>query len=173
MLEILTPLNKCERVSRQIAPATFVAKPGEWAQVESDGSLINVEAGVNAKINKLVIGSASSNQYESHDVEVGRITSMESHGIRCKVDTVGFHDVVSQGDELVVSSASDSLGKLMSVNRAASGTYEVVARAEEVNLTTGYLIFRTVSPYMKAVSHASTSASASASPSASVSASPS
>ena len=39
MLEILTPMNKIERVSRKINPATFVAAPGIWGQVEASGSL--------------------------------------------------------------------------------------------------------------------------------------
>lgn len=148
MLEILTPLNKVERVSRQIDPATFVAAPGVWAQVTADGSLINVLEGVNAKINKLVMGSASSNVYESHDVEVGRITTMESYGNRVKVDGAGYHGTIVAGDMLVVSSAADSLGKLMSVSDAAAGTYEVVARCEEINDVTGLLTYKTVSPSM-------------------------
>ena len=90
MLEILTPMNKIERVSRKGAPATFVAAPGIWAELEAAGSIKNVVDGVPAAINKLVIGNASSNQYESHDVEVGRITTSESQGIRIKVDTAGY-----------------------------------------------------------------------------------
>jgi len=135
MLEILTPLTKVERVSRQIDPSTFVAEPGIWAQV-------------NAKINKLVIGSASQNPYESHDIEVGRITTMESFGVRCKVDTVGYSGVIADGDFLVVSSAASTLGVLMSTAAVAAGTYEIVARAEEVNTVAGYIVFRTVSPTM-------------------------
>jgi len=148
MLEILTPLTKVERVSRQIDPSTFVAEPGIWAQVQSDGSIIDVAEGVNAKINKLVIGSASQNPYESHDIEVGRITTMESFGVRCKVDTVGYSGVIADGDFLVVSSAASTLGVLMSTAAVAAGTYEIVARAEEVNTVAGYIVFRTVSPTM-------------------------
>ena len=147
MLEILTPLNKLERVSRQIDPATFIAAPGIWGQVQSDGSLINVLNTVKAKINKLVIGSASGNVYESHDVEVGRITTLETIGARVKVDSVGYAGVINQGDFLLVSSDTASLGKLITLATASSkGDYEYVARAEEVNSSAGYLIFRTISP---------------------------
>ena len=148
MFEILTPMNKVERVSRQIDSATFIAAPGEWAQVGTDGALINVLSTVNAKINKLVIGSASDNVYESHDVEVGRIATLESHGVRCKTDSVGYTGTPTQGDMLVVSSYAASLGKLISVAEAVNGTYEIVARAEEVNSASGYIIYRTLSPVM-------------------------
>jgi hypothetical protein len=149
MLEILTPLNKVERVSRQIDPATFVAAPGIWAQVQSDGSLLNVLNTVKALVNKLVMGSASSNVYESHDIEVGRITTMESHGVRCKVDSAGYAGTITHGDFLLVSSDKASLGKLITLETAAStGVYEYVARCEEINNTAGTLIFRTISPVL-------------------------
>jgi len=149
-LEILTPMNKVERVARQIIPSTFVAAPGIWAQIQADGSLLNVAEGINALINKLVIGSASSNVYESHDVEVGRITTMESFGVRCKVDSAGFTGTINQGETLVVSSAAATLGKLISTETAANGTYEIVARCEEIS--TLYLTFRTLSPVMITIS---------------------
>lgn len=149
MLEILTPLNKLERVSRQIDPATFVAAPGIWAQVQADGSLLNVLNTVKAKINKLVIGSASSNQYESHDVEVGRVATLESIGCRVKVSNTGYAGTIAQGDFLLVSSDTASLGKLITLATASStGVYEYVARAEEVNTADGYIIYRTISPVL-------------------------
>ena len=147
MLELLTPMQKLERVSRQIDPATFVATPGIWAQVQSDGSLINVLNTVKAKVNKLVIGSASANVYESHDVEVGRITTLESIGCRVKVGTEGYAGTIAQGDFLLVSSDTASLGKLITLATAVSlGVYEYVARAEEVNIASSYVIYRTISP---------------------------
>ena len=149
MLELLTPMQKLERVSRQIDPTTFVAAPGIWAQVQSDGSLINVLNTVKSAINKLVIGSASLDKYESNDVEVGRITTLETIGCRVKVDSAGYAGTVAQGDFLIVSSDTVSLGKLITVATASSaGNYEVVARAEEVNTAAGYIVYRTVSPYI-------------------------
>ena len=149
MLEILTPLQKLERVSRQIDPTTFVATPGIWGQVQADGSLIAVLNTIKAKVNKLVIGSASLNVYESNDVEVGRITTLESIGARVKVDSAGYAGTIAQGDFLLVSSDTASLGKLITKATAVStGDYEYVARAEEVNTAAGYIIFRTISPIM-------------------------
>ena len=145
MMEILTPMNKVERVTRKIDPATFVAVPGIWGVLGATGILTNVATGVNALVNKLVISSASSSIYESHDVEVGRITTMESQGIRVKVDTDGYSATTPvQGDLLVVSSAAGTEGKLMPSDEAAAGTYETVGRIEVVG--TGYIIFRTMSP---------------------------
>ena len=146
MLEILTPLNKVERVSRSIDPATFIAAPGIWAQVQTDGSLLDVTAGSNALVNKLVMGSATNNVYESNDIEVGRVTTMESLGVRVKVDTNGYAGTVAFGDLLVVSSEAASLGKLIHLATASSGTYEYVARCEESNSVAGYIVFRTISP---------------------------
>jgi hypothetical protein len=47
---------------------------------------------------------------------------------------------------MVVSSEAATLGKLISLDQAAGGTYEIVARCEEINDSTGVLVFRTLSP---------------------------
>lgn len=147
MLEILTLLNKVERVSRVINPATFTSEPGLWAKVEDDGSIVNAD-GTPGEINKMVITSRTDNIYESHDTEVGRISTMESIGARCKVDAEGYAGTINQGDLLMVSSdtGSGTEGKLVSVAETAeTGTFEQVARAEEVNDAEGYIVFRTIS----------------------------
>ena len=147
MLEILTPMNKVERVSRKVDSSTFVAAPGIWGAINSTGNIINVATGVNSLLNKLVLTSASSNVYESHDVSVGRITTMESHGIRIKVDSEGYTATTPVvGDMLVISSATGTEGKLIPSDEAANGTYEIVARIEEVNAAGGWIIYRTISP---------------------------
>jgi len=146
MLEILTLMEKIERVSRSIE-SSFVAYPGLWAVLNNDGSIENITEGSNAKVNKLVIGSKSSSVYESHDTAVGRITTMESHGTRCKVNSGGFYGKVNQGDRLVVSSFANSLGKLVSVEETAeTGDHEIVARCEEVDPNGDWIVFRTMSP---------------------------
>lgn len=145
-LEILTPFSRCIRVSRSIDPATFVATPGKWAAVAADGSLTAVVAGTPVKVNKLVIGSSSSNIYESNDVEVGRITTLEGpHGVRVKIDSTMYIGSPAAGDDLIVSSETGELGKLrLSVGATGSKTYEIVARVDEVG--TGYLIITLISP---------------------------
>lgn len=150
MLDILTPLAKLTRVSRKVDPSTFNAVPGIWAVVGADGSLTNVATGVDSKILKLVINSASDSIYESNDIEVGRIATLESPGARCKVDGNGYTGTIAAGDDLAVSSISDSEGKLISFTALAvtySGTtFTVVARAEQIDATAGTIIFETVSP---------------------------
>jgi len=154
MLEILTPMNKIERVSRKIDASTFVAAPGLWGQVEAAGSLKNIVANIPATISKLVISSASSNVYESHDVSVGRITTSESHGIRIKVDTAGYTGTPTQGRLLAASDKAAGLGKLFDIVEKPNtevGDYEIVARCEEFDATTGYMIYRTLSPVVQTI----------------------
>jgi len=153
MLEIFTPMNKIERVSRVVDPDNFVAAPGIWGYIDTDGSIKNQVTDTPKVLNKLVITSKSSNIYESHDVEVGRITSMESFGVRVQVDSEGYDGTINQGDKLVVSTADGSEGKLVSTAETSeTGDYEVVARAEEVNTTDGWIIFRTLSPVVETLS---------------------
>ena len=146
-LQILTPLTKTDRVSRQMNPVTFVATPGIWAMLNNDGTISNVVADTPALINKLVIGSRSGNKYESNDTSHGRITTMESIGIRCRVSNNLYSGTINKGDQLIVSTDALTLGQLVSVAETSeTGWYEVVARCEEINDIQGYMIFRTVSP---------------------------
>ncbi len=179
MLEILTPLKMVQRVSRQI-PADFVATPGIWAEVQANGSIDLLTADTPGAITKLVIGNASSSVYESHDVSVGRITTMESHGVRILMDSEGFTGSPTQGAKLAVSDKAAALGKLFDTAATPNhelGDYEVVARCEQVN-SNGTIIVRTLSPLVETVSaiesaSESPSESASVSPSESPSVSPS
>jgi hypothetical protein len=149
MIEILTPLSKCIRVSRAIDPATFVAAPGSWAGVAADGSLVAVST-TPAKVNKLVIGSSSNNKYESHDVEVGRITTLEGPvGLRFKITSDHYVGTPGQGTYLVPSSEALELGKLRLIVGATTGTYENVARVEQAG--TGFLICTLISPTLEAI----------------------
>jgi len=147
MLEVLTLLNKVERVSRLFDLDTFTGVPGLWVEVNSDSSIKNIVTDTPAKINKMLFNGVSDNMYESNDTKAGRVTTIESHGVRCKVDSAGFDGPVALGDDLVVSTADGTEGKLVSVAETAeTGTYEVVARCEEVNTDEGWIVFRTVSP---------------------------
>jgi hypothetical protein len=147
MLDVLTLLNKVERVSRLFELDNFVAVPGIWAEVVDDGSIKNVVTDTPAKCNKLVFSGVSDNVYENNDTKAGRVTTIESHGIRCKVDSEGYDGTINVNDDLVVATGAGIEGKLVSVAETAeTGIYEVVARAEEVNDTEGWIIFRTLSP---------------------------
>ena len=147
-LQILTPMNKIERVSRSIDTTVFTAIPGIWAALQTDTSIKNVTVNTPELINKLVIGSRSGNIYEGHDTMVGRIATMESVGVRCKVSTNLYSGVISLGDFLVVSTAALTAGQLVSkATTTEHGTYEVVARCEGISTSLGYMIYRTVSPY--------------------------
>jgi hypothetical protein len=153
MLEILTPLVKLHRVSRSVDPSVFVAKPGIWGELNPDGSLKNVVTDEPAKINKLVVNSASENVYESNDVEVGRVTTIEDFGVRCLVDGEGFtgtpNSTINVGDLLAVSNIEGFEGKLFSTDEnpnTETGDYEVVARVEETDAVAGTIVYKTISP---------------------------
>ena len=146
---ILTPMSKLDRVSRQMDPTNFVIQPGMWAKLNNDGSLSNVVLNTPAKVNKMVINSRTSSKYESHDTAAGRIATMESIGTRVKLSYGLYAGVITEGDRLVVSTDSDTLGKLISAEVPyESGTYEIVARCEESHITEGFIIIRTISPAM-------------------------
>ena len=177
MLEILTKLAPLDRVSRVVDPSSFVASPGIWAAVQANGSVANCDAAAQKTLHKLVIGSASANIYESHDIEVGRCATLE-HVFRASVDTDGFQETLGgtelttavsyvAGDELTVAHLTTSatnqtaityckaadLGKLRPI--LATSTQEqgkiVVARVESFDATNNVLTFNTVTPYPKVI----------------------
>lgn len=146
-LEILTPLDKLHRVSRKIDKDTFVAVPGIWAEVKADGTLDNITTDTPGVVTKLVMNSASDNIYESHDVEVGRITTVEDIGFRYQVDGEGYVGTAAFGELYAVSDKATAEGKLFDVAEkptSEAGDYEIVARCEEVSGANR--IFRTLSP---------------------------
>lgn len=150
MLEILTPLSKTHRVSRKIDDSTFVATPGLWADLQADGSLDNITTDTPSVNCKMVISSASLNVYESHDIAVGRISTLETpEGIRCRVDEDGYVDSVNVvvGVDLVVAVDAGDEGKLSTVaDITKTGDYAIVARCEEMDATNNICTFVTVSP---------------------------
>jgi hypothetical protein len=145
MFEILTPLAKLHRISRQVDPSTFSAYPGIWGKLNADGTLSNVTEP--SAITKLIVGKLSSNPYESHDVRgSGRITTIEDLGFRFTCDHDCFTGDPSVGDFLAVS--DKDAGKLFSIDippNGEVGDYELVARVEE-KYSDDTIVCRTVSP---------------------------
>ena len=150
MLEILTPLSKLHRISRIIDPSNFVAVPGIWGDLQADGTLDNITVDTPSINCELVISSASANVYESHDIEVGRISVISEPGVRCKVDEEGYYDTanIAIGVDLVVKTETGYEGKLAAavVADAPAGTYAIVARVIEFDATANILTYITVSP---------------------------
>ena len=152
MLEILTPLSKATRVSRKVDPENFISVPGLWGVLDATGGIVNVTTDDPQPGTRLVISNSNQNQYEAHDIEVGRITTLETPGIRCRVDVAGYVDSgdVAVGLDLVVSCESGDEGKLaVAISDGvdvAAGDYDVVARVEEFDAVENILTFVTVSP---------------------------
>lgn len=174
MLDVKTPLSKLHRPARRINDvSTFTAVPGAWAYLESD-KLYNIPTTstnqAQKKVLKIIMGNASTSQYESNDIEVGRIATIEGV-FRAQVDSNGYQVTMGgasattaitydQGDELTVAylitsatattatsySKAADIGKL----RKATTGEVVVARVEAHDATSSYLTFETVTPYPKA-----------------------
>ena len=172
MLDIKTPLSKLHRVARKVDASSFSASPGLWAYLDS-GEAKNISAtSSQPKVLRLVLGNASSSQYESNDVESGRIATLE-HVFRASVDDTGFQEVggngtstitdgYSEGAELSVayttstdgtnalSCQTTDLGKLRPISTSTNDNGQiVVARVESYDSTNGILTFNTVTPYPK------------------------
>ena len=174
MLSVKTPLSKLHRATRRLDPSTFVAAPGLWAYVDSaDGKIKNIASTSTNQsqktVLKIVLGNASTNQYESNDIEVGSIATLE--GIfRAQVDSNGFQVLIggtgtqattavtyAEGDELTVAykvtsatantsyafAQAADIGKLRPV--VTNGEI-VVARVEAFDSTNNLLTFETVGP---------------------------
>jgi hypothetical protein len=136
-------MSKLTRVSRKVNPATLVAVPGVWLSIDATGIASNVQTSTAPLVAKLCIGSNSANPYESHDVEVGRITTLETIGVRCGVDSDGFHgSSITQGALLSVDTSAGYEGQL----KAAVKGDVAVAVAEGYDSATGVLTFTTCSP---------------------------
>lgn len=149
MFEILTPLAKLHRVSRQIEDVSaFVAHPGLWGALNANGTIKNVPEGTPSIVTKLIVGNCSSDPYESHDVKgSGRISTIEDVGFRFSCDSDCYTGEPDFGDFLAVSDQADALGKLFDLNdspNGESGDYEAVARVEEV-YADGVIVCRAVS----------------------------
>jgi hypothetical protein len=170
MLDVKTPLSKIHRTSRRVNKDTFLASPGLWAYVTTGNVLANIASTstnqAQPKVLKIVMGNASSNQYESNDIEVGSISTLEGV-FRATVDGSGYQVTDSsstaftasdylQGTELTVAykvttvatstyafALAADIGKL----RPALSGELVVARVENIDTTLNQLTFETVTPY--------------------------
>jgi len=178
MLDVKTPLSKLHRTIRRIVRGDFSAAPGLWAYVDSaDGKLKNIASTstnqAQKAVLKIVLGNASTSQYESHDVEVGSVATIETV-FRAAVDTNGYQRLIggtgtqttstavsySEGDELTVAyrytsatantsylyAQTADIGKLRPV---VTNDEVVVARVEGIDTTNNILTFQTVTPYPK------------------------
>jgi hypothetical protein len=134
--QVLTLLSKSSRVSRICDPDTLIGEPGTWVELVADGSIVNVGAAALStapKIAKVLFNGNSANQYESQDVTLGRISTFETVGARCEASADMFSGTINLGDDLFVGFGVTGAGKLKSAQVAGAGTYNIVAKAEEVH----------------------------------------
>lgn len=138
MLDVKTPLIKCVRVSRKIDIVNFIGQAGVWIKVNSDGSASNITTNSAPTVAKLCIGTHTDNAYESRDVDVGKITTMETIGARCDVDSIGFNGTnFPSGSYLTIDVSAGNEGKLKIANSGDT----IFAVTEGYNSETGVLTF--------------------------------
>ena len=136
MFEVLTLLTKTSRIPRTCDPDTLVGEPGIWVELMGDGSVVNVGATA-PLIAKVLFNGNSSSVYESHDVSIGRISTLETVGARCHETADHLVGTINRGDKLYVTFGSAAVtagttGRLASINQASAATYTSVATCEEV-----------------------------------------
>lgn len=168
MLDIKTPLSKVHRATRRIADG-FVAAPGLWAYVTTGNVLTNIAAtSTQPKVLKMVLGNASSSTYESNDIAVGSISTVEGV-FRAAVSTSGYQKfgsdgtssitaLYTQGADLSVAyttatdgtNAADSLTADLGKLKPAVTGEVVVARVENIDNTNNIVTFEVVTPHLKA-----------------------
>ena len=176
MFDVKTPLSKIHRASRRIAsPTTFVAVPGVWGYIDNSGNINNIPTTATAttqqpQVLKPVLGNASANIYESQDIKVGSVATLETT-FRAAVDGNGYQKVVGNGGTTINNltnypqGADLSVGYITTATATTDKTYSlladlgklkpaqtgevVVARVEQLDATNGILYFETVTPHTK------------------------
>lgn len=144
-VQIKTLLNKVHRVSRPIVAAGITATVGLWVEL-TDGKLQDITTNTPGSMNKFPFDPGSNNIYESHDKIIGRFTTIETEGVRIQVNIKGYVPGMTKGDDLVVSVEAGQEGKLKKAANAAPGTYEVVARCEEIDNVNEIMTWSLCSP---------------------------
>ena len=149
MIEILTIYDKWHRVNRKIDVDSFLIDAGKWAVLKDTGLLANITTATPEDGNcKLVITSVTDSVYESHASSTGRVTTCETPGVRVKIDSDLYVGTITVEDKLAVAVDAGNEGKLFSIadagNGQPAGDYQVVAVAEEVNSTEGYIVYRLI-----------------------------
>jgi len=142
-VNIQTPISLVDQSSRLIADlAGFTIKPGQFVEVNATGKVVKIGAASVAAV--MCRTGVSGNTYEGHDTKAGRITVIESYGVRSVVstDVIDTTVAVAGGDVLsVVTGDATKSGKL---KKAVAGDI-AVASCTAVN-GTDYEI-KTISPY--------------------------
>ena len=147
LFDVLTPLSKTHRITRRVDIDNFIIFPGMWAELKDDGWLYNITTDTPGLVNLLVIGDASASLYETHDVKVKRVTTVEIPGVRCRANGATVHmDDMAIGSELVVSTDAGEEGKLAVTTQVQSGDYVVVGEVLTFDSVNEIITYQLVSP---------------------------
>jgi hypothetical protein len=117
--EILTPLSKLHRISRQIHDTdTFAVEAGMFVGLDTTGRLVNLSGVITAGTVELCISNAIAGKvggvdnplasYEGNDTKIGSATTIAEPGIRVAVGDALVTGTPSIGDAAFV--AEDGAG---------------------------------------------------------------
>ena len=138
-LDIKTPLALVDQSARIIAnPAAFTCKPGQMVKIDSTGKVAAVSAATDYAL--MTRTSVSGNVYEGNDVKAGRITVIESYGVRAVVGSDVIEGSVAGGDSLALDATKP--GKLIKTTTAGALVY-----AKVIAVNGSEIEIKTVQPY--------------------------
>lgn len=105
--EVLTPLSKTHRISRQIADVdTFEATPGTWVELNDKGQVVvatgTAGAVVELCLSRAIPASSDLYNYEANDTKVGRVSTIADPGVRVLVGKGLITGAVATGANLKV-----------------------------------------------------------------------
>jgi len=141
--EVLTPLTKIHRISRQISASNgFDMEPGRWVKLDGSGRAIAFDTSVKpfkTDVVELSISSAisSSNglsEYEANDTKVGRITTIATPGTRILIGLGLLKGAPAVGSKVTISETTVTDPNL---DVSVAGGFEVAAAGMVVGIITG------------------------------------
>lgn len=151
-VEIETLYTKFQRVTRQIADIdNFIMKPGMWAILDDAGKLIT-PADYASALAVMMINYVNQSIYDSHDTRVGRVSCIESFGVKIRINNDVYVGQPINNDLLTVSAETDDEGKLVEISSLGSGTYWAFAKVLISQAPSGWIEFQTISPRQVVIS---------------------
>lgn len=142
--EVLTPLSKVHRITRQISDRdAFAIEPGMWVKLDAEGRISNIAPGdtLTAAV-ELCISNAVSGDlavYEGNDTKVGSATTLAEPGIRVKVGTGLIEGSPTVGSIVSIDITDDDDGDTNTLNDAGGFIVGSVSESCTVGVITAAL----------------------------------
>jgi len=145
-LEIITLYNKFDRVTRSIVDLdNFQIDPGMWAVV-TDDSKVDMVSDYSSGLCQMVINYVGSDFYETHDTRASRVTTVESIGVKFRINNSVYVGNPAVDELLTVSAEAGEEGKLKRIVSLPDGYYYAFAKVTRANAEQGWIECETLSP---------------------------